>query len=248
MELATTVSLAVVRGPGPAREGAGRDRRPLGGTTRRRASARARRRGTTRSPASRSRSAGSASTRRSTCFGPCSAGAVPERRGTAVPPDLGSRRGPARDPALGRELGLARRARSRRAGRRRLARLRLQHDARAASPPRARRWRGARGARARAGRLPQRARHDVDLDHGGPRRGRSRPDRRPGSAPSQRDPDELRAQVCVGPPAHCAELLSRYAEAGCERVYLWPLGDERRQIELIAAAVSEQMPGARRAA
>ena len=48
-------------------------------------------------------------------------------------------------------------------------------------------------------------------------------------------PDELRNQVCVGPAEHCAELLSRYAEAGCERVYLWPLGDEARQIELAAA-------------
>jgi alkanesulfonate monooxygenase SsuD/methylene tetrahydromethanopterin reductase-like flavin-dependent oxidoreductase (luciferase family) len=54
----------------------------------------------------------------------------------------------------------------------------------------------------------------------------------------KRDPDELRAQVCVGPAEHCAELLSRYAEAGCERVYLWPLGDERRQLELIAGEVA----------
>ena len=43
----------------------------------------------------------------------------------------------------------------------------------------------------------------------------------------RRDPDELRGQVCVGSADHCAELLSRYAAAGCERVYLWPLGDER---------------------
>ena len=35
---------------------------------------------------------------------------------------------------------------------------------------------------------------------------------------------------------HCAELLARYAEAGCGRVYVWPLGDEPRQLELIAAA------------
>src|SRR6478609_6814909 len=45
----------------------------------------------------------------------------------------------------------------------------------------------------------------------------------------RRDPDSLGDQLCVGPAAHCAELLSRYAEAGCERVYLWPLGEERRQ-------------------
>jgi hypothetical protein len=54
----------------------------------------------------------------------------------------------------------------------------------------------------------------------------------------RRDPDELRAQVCVGPAEHGAELLSRYAEAGCERVYLWPLGDEARQLELVAEAVA----------
>jgi alkanesulfonate monooxygenase SsuD/methylene tetrahydromethanopterin reductase-like flavin-dependent oxidoreductase (luciferase family) len=52
-----------------------------------------------------------------------------------------------------------------------------------------------------------------------------------------RDPDELRGHVCVGPVEHCAELLSRYADAGCERVYLWPLGDEQRQLELVASDV-----------
>jgi alkanesulfonate monooxygenase SsuD/methylene tetrahydromethanopterin reductase-like flavin-dependent oxidoreductase (luciferase family) len=52
-----------------------------------------------------------------------------------------------------------------------------------------------------------------------------------------RDREELREQVCVGSPEHCAELLSRYAEAGCRRVHLWPLGDEPRQIELAATEV-----------
>lgn len=56
-----------------------------------------------------------------------------------------------------------------------------------------------------------------------------------------RDPEDLRAQVCVGPAAHCAELLSRYAEAGCQRVYLWPLADEARQIELVAAEVAPRI-------
>jgi alkanesulfonate monooxygenase SsuD/methylene tetrahydromethanopterin reductase-like flavin-dependent oxidoreductase (luciferase family) len=50
----------------------------------------------------------------------------------------------------------------------------------------------------------------------------------------KRDPADL--QVCIGPAGHCAELLSRFAEAGCERVYLWPLGDEPRQLELMAEA------------
>jgi alkanesulfonate monooxygenase SsuD/methylene tetrahydromethanopterin reductase-like flavin-dependent oxidoreductase (luciferase family) len=51
-----------------------------------------------------------------------------------------------------------------------------------------------------------------------------------------RDPERLRSQVCVGPAAHCAELLSRYAEAGCQRVYMWPLGAEPRQVESVAQA------------
>ena len=53
----------------------------------------------------------------------------------------------------------------------------------------------------------------------------------------RRDPDELRDQVCIGPAERCAELLSRYAQAGCQRVHLWPIGDEPRQIELAAADV-----------
>jgi hypothetical protein len=32
-------------------------------------------------------------------------------------------------------------------------------------------------------------------------------------------------------------LLSRYAQAGCERIYLWPLGGEPQQIELAATSV-----------
>jgi alkanesulfonate monooxygenase SsuD/methylene tetrahydromethanopterin reductase-like flavin-dependent oxidoreductase (luciferase family) len=54
----------------------------------------------------------------------------------------------------------------------------------------------------------------------------------------RRDPEELGAQVCVGPPEHCAQLLARYKAAGCQRVYLWPLGDEQRQLELVASEVA----------
>jgi alkanesulfonate monooxygenase SsuD/methylene tetrahydromethanopterin reductase-like flavin-dependent oxidoreductase (luciferase family) len=49
-----------------------------------------------------------------------------------------------------------------------------------------------------------------------------------------RDPEALRDQVCVGPAAHCAELIARYREAGCERVYFWPLDDEATQVELLS--------------
>src|SRR5262249_11252901 len=57
-----------------------------------------------------------------------------------------------------------------------------------------------------------------------------------------RDPAELRGRICVGPVGECAELLSRYARAGCQRVHFWPLGDERRQIELIAGEVLRESP------
>ena len=51
------------------------------------------------------------------------------------------------------------------------------------------------------------------------------------------DPAALRGRVCVGPAGMCAELLSGFAGAGCGRVHFWPLGAERRQIELIASKV-----------
>ena len=52
-----------------------------------------------------------------------------------------------------------------------------------------------------------------------------------------RHPDELRDRLCIGSPEHCASVLSDYARAGCEWVQLWPLGDEPRQIELLAERV-----------
>jgi alkanesulfonate monooxygenase SsuD/methylene tetrahydromethanopterin reductase-like flavin-dependent oxidoreductase (luciferase family) len=56
-----------------------------------------------------------------------------------------------------------------------------------------------------------------------------------------RDVAELGEQLCIGPAEHCAAVLSSYAEAGCDRVYLWVLGDERRQIESIAEQVIPRM-------
>jgi alkanesulfonate monooxygenase SsuD/methylene tetrahydromethanopterin reductase-like flavin-dependent oxidoreductase (luciferase family) len=56
-----------------------------------------------------------------------------------------------------------------------------------------------------------------------------------------RDPDALRGQLCIGPAEHCAAVLSDYAAAGCQRVYLWPLGEERRQIELVASEVAPRI-------
>lgn len=61
-----------------------------------------------------------------------------------------------------------------------------------------------------------------------------------------KDPVTIRDRVCIGSAEHCAQLLSDYADAGCHRVYLWPLGDQRRQTELVAAKVLPQLlPGNR---
>ena len=53
----------------------------------------------------------------------------------------------------------------------------------------------------------------------------------------RRDPADLLGRICVGPAQTCAELLTGYARAGCSRVHFWPVGDDRRQIELIAHQV-----------
>jgi alkanesulfonate monooxygenase SsuD/methylene tetrahydromethanopterin reductase-like flavin-dependent oxidoreductase (luciferase family) len=53
----------------------------------------------------------------------------------------------------------------------------------------------------------------------------------------RRDPESIRDHLCIGSAEHCAEILSGYARAGCEWVQLWPLGDEPQQIERIARDV-----------
>jgi alkanesulfonate monooxygenase SsuD/methylene tetrahydromethanopterin reductase-like flavin-dependent oxidoreductase (luciferase family) len=60
----------------------------------------------------------------------------------------------------------------------------------------------------------------------------------------RRNPDELRDQLCIGSPEHCAEVLSSFAHSGCEWVQLWPLGDERRQIALFAETVRPKIESA----
>jgi alkanesulfonate monooxygenase SsuD/methylene tetrahydromethanopterin reductase-like flavin-dependent oxidoreductase (luciferase family) len=52
-----------------------------------------------------------------------------------------------------------------------------------------------------------------------------------------RAPEQLRGRVCVGSAQQCVELLSRYSEAGCRRVHFWPIGDEERQLQLLAERV-----------
>jgi 2-methylisocitrate lyase-like PEP mutase family enzyme len=55
----------------------------------------------------------------------------------------------------------------------------------------------------------------------------------------------------IGPAEQCAERISAYADAGAERIFLWPLADELRQLELfresVAPLVSSGSSGSARA-
>lgn len=57
----------------------------------------------------------------------------------------------------------------------------------------------------------------------------------------RRESDSLRDHLCIGSAEHCAEVLSRYAKAGCEWIQLWPLGDEPHQIERFAEKVMPRL-------
>ena len=49
--------------------------------------------------------------------------------------------------------------------------------------------------------------------------------------------DQLRAVLPVGSAVECAEKLLAYARAGAQRVFLWPLADERAQLEVFRERV-----------
>ncbi len=54
----------------------------------------------------------------------------------------------------------------------------------------------------------------------------------------QRDSNSIRAMALpIGPAEVCAERLSRYAEAGAQRIFLWPLQDDVRQLEVFRERV-----------
>jgi alkanesulfonate monooxygenase SsuD/methylene tetrahydromethanopterin reductase-like flavin-dependent oxidoreductase (luciferase family) len=59
-------------------------------------------------------------------------------------------------------------------------------------------------------------------------------------APMLRRPvEELRsASLLIGPAEVCAERLAAFAAAGARRVFVWPLGDEVRQLELFRDRVA----------
>ncbi len=49
--------------------------------------------------------------------------------------------------------------------------------------------------------------------------------------------DDLRDQVPIGTPDQCASVLRRYADAGAQRVFFWPVRDPIRQLEAFARHV-----------
>jgi alkanesulfonate monooxygenase SsuD/methylene tetrahydromethanopterin reductase-like flavin-dependent oxidoreductase (luciferase family) len=50
--------------------------------------------------------------------------------------------------------------------------------------------------------------------------------------------EQLAERLLVGPPEACAEKLAAYRVAGLQRVLLWPVIDEPRQVELFSAKVA----------
>lgn len=52
-----------------------------------------------------------------------------------------------------------------------------------------------------------------------------------------RDPGELLAQLPIGTPEHCVELLDAYAEAGAHQILLWPIHDPIGQLEAFSQKV-----------
>jgi alkanesulfonate monooxygenase SsuD/methylene tetrahydromethanopterin reductase-like flavin-dependent oxidoreductase (luciferase family) len=59
-------------------------------------------------------------------------------------------------------------------------------------------------------------------------------------APMLRRPAEAVRELSlpIGPPKLCAERISAYQQAGAERILVWPVGDELRQLELFREIVA----------
>jgi alkanesulfonate monooxygenase SsuD/methylene tetrahydromethanopterin reductase-like flavin-dependent oxidoreductase (luciferase family) len=57
--------------------------------------------------------------------------------------------------------------------------------------------------------------------------------------------EELRsAPVLIGPSELCAERVAGFIEAGARRIFVWPLEDESRQLELFRERVISRLAGA----
>jgi alkanesulfonate monooxygenase SsuD/methylene tetrahydromethanopterin reductase-like flavin-dependent oxidoreductase (luciferase family) len=58
----------------------------------------------------------------------------------------------------------------------------------------------------------------------------------------RRDPHELAARLPVGTPEHCVAVLSAYAEAGAQRMLLWPIREPVAQLRTFADLVAPHIP------
>jgi alkanesulfonate monooxygenase SsuD/methylene tetrahydromethanopterin reductase-like flavin-dependent oxidoreductase (luciferase family) len=63
------------------------------------------------------------------------------------------------------------------------------------------------------------------------------------SAVLGRPPEELRQRFLVGAAEQCVEKVAAYAQAGAERILLWPVRDELRQLELFSERVASKVHG-----
>jgi probable F420-dependent oxidoreductase len=57
--------------------------------------------------------------------------------------------------------------------------------------------------------------------------------------------EQLRAALPIGSAEECAERVFAYAQAGAQRIFLWPLADERAQLEVFRERVVPLLDSAR---
>jgi probable F420-dependent oxidoreductase len=57
-----------------------------------------------------------------------------------------------------------------------------------------------------------------------------------------RSTDELLARLLIGRPQECAARIMAYAEAGVQRIFIWPAGDRQRQLRRFAEQVMPLLP------
>jgi alkanesulfonate monooxygenase SsuD/methylene tetrahydromethanopterin reductase-like flavin-dependent oxidoreductase (luciferase family) len=58
-----------------------------------------------------------------------------------------------------------------------------------------------------------------------------------------RPAEQLRATLPIGSAEECAEKLSAYGRAGAQRIFLWPLADERAQLDVFRERVAPLLDG-----
>ena len=58
-----------------------------------------------------------------------------------------------------------------------------------------------------------------------------------------RPENELMPRLLIGPALECAEKLAAYQRAGAQRVFVWPVADEVRQLSVFQDQVVDKLPG-----